>query len=110
MRLKFIFTIATMFLLIFPGLAQQTPDITGFARYYTGALVDNGDFSINQSTLDLRYEKQGSGGAFRADPLIYTYDTDSMVFKMRELFVDLYFDKFDLRVGKQQVVWGKADG
>lgn len=29
---------------------------------------------------------------------------------IRELYVDLYFDKFDLRVGKQQVVWGKADG
>lgn len=111
MRLKSFFcTVATMFLLTLPGYAQQTPDITGFSRYYTGALVDNGDFSINQSTLDLSFDKRSSGGAFHADPLIYTYDTDSMVFKMRELYVDLYFDKFDLRMGKQQVVWGKADG
>jgi len=29
---------------------------------------------------------------------------------LRELYIDLYFDKFDLRVGKQQIAWGKADG
>lgn len=29
---------------------------------------------------------------------------------IRELYFDLYFEKFDLRVGKQQVIWGKADG
>jgi len=29
---------------------------------------------------------------------------------LRELFLDIYFDKVDLRIGKQQVVWGKADG
>lgn len=29
---------------------------------------------------------------------------------LRELYLDLYFERFDLRVGKQQVVWGKADG
>lgn len=29
---------------------------------------------------------------------------------LRECYVDLYFEKFDLRLGKQQVVWGKTDG
>ncbi|GAK56063.1 hypothetical protein U27_03025 [Candidatus Vecturithrix granuli] len=29
---------------------------------------------------------------------------------LREAFVDLTFDKLDLRLGKQQVVWGKTDG
>jgi hypothetical protein len=108
--IRSVFLIIIALLLAFPAVAQLTPDITGFARSYKGVLVDNGDFSILQNTLDLRYEKRSSKGSFRADPLIYTYETDSMVFKMRELFVDLYFDKFDLRIGKQQVVWGKADG
>jgi len=30
-------------------------------------------------------------------------------FNLPELFVDLYFDNFDLRMGKQVVAWGKAD-
>ena len=29
---------------------------------------------------------------------------------LRELYVDIAVDKFSFRVGKQQVVWGKADG
>lgn len=29
---------------------------------------------------------------------------------LREAFVDLAFDKMDVRLGKQQVVWGKTDG
>ena len=29
---------------------------------------------------------------------------------LREAFVDLTFDKMDVRLGKQQVVWGKTDG
>ncbi len=29
---------------------------------------------------------------------------------LREAFVDLTFEKFDLRLGKQQIVWGKTDG
>lgn len=24
--------------------------------------------------------------------------------------MDIYFDNFDLRIGKQQIIWGKADG
>jgi predicted DNA-binding protein YlxM (UPF0122 family) len=30
--------------------------------------------------------------------------------QLRELYLDLYFNNFDLRIGKQQIVWGKADG
>jgi len=29
---------------------------------------------------------------------------------LREAYVDIYFNHADLRIGKQQVVWGKADG
>lgn len=33
-----------------------------------------------------------------------------MNLRLRELYLDLYFNNFDLRIGKQQIVWGKADG
>jgi len=29
---------------------------------------------------------------------------------LRELYLDLYFRNMDIRIGKQQVVWGKVDG
>ncbi len=32
------------------------------------------------------------------------------IIDLREAFIDLTFEKFDLRLGKQQIVWGKTDG
>lgn len=97
-------------LLISPFLKAQNVDISGYARNYTGVLFDNGDFSILQNTLNLNFEKRGSKVAFKANPMLYSYNTDSLKFNMREIYLDLYFDNFDIRIGKQQVVWGKADG
>ncbi|MCK5137097.1 MAG: hypothetical protein KAR19_15025 [Bacteroidales bacterium] len=88
----------------------QNPDISGFARTYEGILFDNGNFGIMQQTLNLNFEQMGDKVAFKANPMVYLYNADSLDFRMRELYLDLYFDNFDIRIGKQQVVWGKADG
>jgi len=88
----------------------QNPDISGFARTYEGILFDNGDFGIIQQTLNLNFEQKGNKVAFNANPMVFLYKADSLDFRMRELYLDLYFDNFDIRIGKQQVVWGKADG
>ncbi len=91
------------------SIAQQV-DINGFARSYEGILYDNGNFGIVQQTLNLNFEKMGDKVAFKVNPMVYLYNTDSLDFKMREIYLDLYFKNFDIRIGKQQVVWGKADG
>ncbi len=88
----------------------QNPDISGFVRNYTGVLYENGDFNILQNTLNLDFTKSGDKIALKANPMLYHYNTDSLDLRLRELYVDLYFNNFDLRIGKQQVVWGKADG
>ena len=101
-------------LLIFISFAifakAQMPDITGFVRNYTGVIYETGDFSIIQNTLNLDISKMGNKVAFKANPMLYHYWSDSLNLQMRELYLDLYFKNFDLRIGKQQVVWGKADG
>ena len=89
---------------------SQNVDINGFARTYEGILYDNGDFGIIQQTLNLNFEKMGDKVAFKANPMVYLYNADSLDFRMRELYLDLYFKNFDIRIGRQQVVWGKADG
>ena len=88
----------------------QVVDISGFARTYEGVLVDNGDFGIIQQTLNLNFQKTGNKAAFKVNPMIYMYNADSFDFRLRELYLDLYFKNMDIRLGKQQVVWGKADG
>lgn len=91
-------------------LKAQNVDISGFARNYSGVMYQTGDFSILQNTLNLDLSKKGDRIAFKANPLLYHYWSDSLNLQLRELYLDMNFKNFDLRVGKQQVVWGKAEG
>ncbi len=101
----------TMFLVITMLVnAQENVGITGFARTYEGVNLETGDFSIIQQTLNLSFDKRGEKVAFKANPMVYHYNSDSLSFNLREIYADMYFKNFDLRVGKQQIVWGKADG
>lgn len=103
--------IIILFALLFNVFAQNL-DFTGYVRNYSGMLAGNGsnDFVILQNTFNLNIEKNMSGSSFKVNPLIYHNNSDSITFKLREAYLDLYFESFDIRVGKQQIVWGKADG
>jgi len=89
---------------------ENNPEISGFVRNYLGVLYDSGDFAIIQNTFNVNFEKSGEKIAFKVNPMIFLYGTDSFDLRLREAYIDLYFDNFDIRIGKQQVVWGKADG
>ncbi|NOZ45856.1 MAG: hypothetical protein GXO79_03650 [Chlorobi bacterium] len=91
-------------------ITAQNPDITGYVRNYTGVLFETGDFSILQNTLDINFDKMGDKVAFKANPILYHYDNNKLDLRLRELYLDMYFKNFDLRIGQQQIVWGKADG
>ena len=108
MKQKLSILIVLLGISLFPK--AQNVDVSGFARTYEGVLVEDGDFAIIQQTLNLNFEKRGEKVAFKANPMLFLNGADSIDFRMREIYMDLYFDNFDLRVGKQQIVWGKADG
>lgn len=92
------------------AVAQPKVGIDGFVRNYTGMLYENGDFNMLQNTLNLNFNLMGDKMALKANPMLYLYGIDSLDFRMREIYLDLYFKSVDIRVGKQQIVWGKADG
>lgn len=99
------------------GLAQsQPPPLNGYLRTYIGALASEGprgDYAVVQNTLDLHWEqKRGGKIGFYANPVLY-HDQGhdpSIDIRFRQAYMDVFFDDFDLRVGKQQIIWGKADG
>jgi len=94
------------------SFVAQSLDFSGYVRNYSGMLLGNGstDFVILQNTFNLNLEKRFDNSAFKINPLTYHDNSDSLTFNLREAYLDLYFDNFDLRIGKQQIVWGKADG
>jgi len=106
---KYFFIIALMLTQI---LFAQKVDFSGYLRNYSGMLVGNGsnDFIILQNTFNLNFETSLDNSAFKVNPMIYHDYSDSLSFRLREAYVDLYFDNFDIRAGIQQIVWGKADG
>ncbi len=103
-------TILLVILLFSQFAIAQGIDISGFGRTYEGVNVKNGDFSIVQQTLNLNFEKRGNNVAIKANPIAYLNNQDSLSVDLREIYMDMYFKNFDLRLGKQQIVWGKADG
>ncbi len=93
------------------GQEEGAIDITGYVRNYTGLLTSNpSEFSIVQNTLNLSLSKRADKTAFKVNPYLYHYFDSEIEIGLREAYLDLYFKNFDLRVGKQQIIWGKADG
>lgn len=107
MKKILLLTLLSVFVLI--GQAQNT-EFSGYMRNYTGVLYNNGELSILQNTFNFDISKTAEKVGFKINPMLYHYWADSLDLNLREAYLDLYFKNFDIRVGKQQIVWGKADG
>ena len=97
--------------LAFPAMAQENVSISGYVRNYTGVLTNgDNDFSILQNTLNLVLEQKNEKIAFKVNPYLYHYFDNDLELGLREAYLDLNFNNFNLRAGKQQIIWGKAEG
>jgi hypothetical protein len=107
----------TVILLMMMSSGAFALDFTGYARTYTGLLLhEENDYAVIQNTFDLKIEHSRSRVAMKINPYLYhNAETDRDVndeleLGLRQAYMDIYFDAFDLRLGKQQIIWGKADG
>ena len=111
MKIQTIIATLLALILLTPAMAQENIDITGYARNYTGVLTGgNNDFSIIQNTFDLKFEKNSDKISLKVNPYLNHYFDRDLELGLREAFLDMRFDKFDLRIGKQQIIYGKAEG
>jgi len=86
-------------------------EINGFVRNYSGILLEgDNDYSIVQNTLDLSFKKSEGDIGFVSNIFVYQYPSKENYFGIRELYMDYYSESVDLRIGKQQIIWGQADG
>lgn len=62
--------------------------------------------------LQFRTQRQEYGDAFAEARFRYGQqgETQDLIVDLREAYANLYAGPFDLRLGKQIIVWGKADG
>ena len=97
-------------LLAVPAAALESIYVGGYVRHHTAVIVDGGNYSIIENTLDLTLDQSRGNVAFRVDPYVYQRPGEELEMGLRQAYVDIYWDSVDLRVGRQQVVWGKGDG
>ena len=97
--------------------AQDSIDFGGYVRNYTGILFNNlqdgtsdNDFASVQNTFDLKADYSGDRADLHAEGYVYADGDTTLSAGIRELYFDLYSDSLDLRIGKQQIIWGKGDG
>ncbi len=103
-------SILFLFLLLAGYLHSQTTSLNGFVRTYTGILLKTGEYAIIQNTLDIKFEHSRDNVAFTANPYMWHFSDSRLEIDLREVFMDIYFESMDIRIGKQQIIWGKADG
>ena len=111
MKLRIAITTLLTLVLMNHVKAQENVEITGYARNYTGVLTGGDNkFSIVQNTFNLKFEKSSDRIAFKVNPYLNHYFDRNLELGLREAYLDLRFENFDIRVGKQQIIYGKAEG
>ena len=90
---------------------NNSVEVNGFVRNFTGLLLNESlDFTGNNNALDFTIKKSSSKVGFSTNAYVYQYPGQDVKLGIRELYVDLFSPKMDLRIGKQQIIWGQADG
>lgn len=102
---------ALVTILLISTVFGQNLELNGYVRSYLGVLTNETmDYSIVQNTLDLKLKRSMDRVSLFANPYIYQYPNLKPEIGIREAYMDIFFDNIDLRLGKQQIIWGKADG
>lgn len=88
--------------------AQYAPSDTMQFNVAGWAYYDHVYDLFDYQTISARLEREDK------EPLVFIEDLqenkDSSVVALRELYVDIFLDDFDIRLGKQYVVWGVLEG
>lgn len=106
------FTIVFVILILLEPVYSEV-ELHGFFRNHDAfRLKDPNDAMLLRNRLRLNSELRGDNiyGYASVDFLNDAAAGSQTNLNLRELYLDIYSSWVDFRIGKQQVVWGKADG
>jgi hypothetical protein len=93
-----------------PAVMAKDIEFTGMLRSYTGSRFSEADTPLTEQTLDFGLQGWGDLSQIRINPYAYVNPEGEPEIGVREAYIDLYLPSLDLRVGKQAVIWGEAEG
>lgn len=111
LKLAILFTVFSASL---TSLSKAQIRATGFVRNYNAVQhTPDHDILIGRNRLRLNLNKSFSKGEIVISndlKNLYSESADSIEYTIREAYADLYFKTSDLRIGRQIISWGRAQG
>ena len=115
---KYIIAVLSLVLIFFGIFFINNAEAAYVSNALKGRYVydfENEETYNSKLIYELDYEKtvntKNIFGKIIANPLFeYNLENKTEDIKLNEAYVDIYFDNFDLRIGKQKMTWGKSDG
>ncbi len=107
--MKKIAIIMALSLVLLPLLANSG-ELDGMVRTKVAYRFDQQDLPIQEQLVDLLYTHYNSLGSLSVHPTVTITPNKGAEIDLKEVYVDLHFDRADLRIGKQTIIWGEAEG
>ena len=109
-----VFAISAAVFIASPALAADT-EVYGRAKWEMSHETDSGDRQKNEQSIDLEAKSYISDNLSLKAIVRALHETNLEAdnrsdVDLREFYLDLAGDRGKLRLGRQQVVWGKTDG
>lgn len=83
---------------------------TGMVRDYAAVRTQTMDMPVHEQTLDAFYEHSTDMGQLTLHPVVYSNPNKALQLDLAEAYFDFYLENADVRIGKQKVIWGEAEG
>ncbi len=116
LQLRYLLSVAAVLFFGFfaPPASVAQSQFSGYISTYTGYTTSPPhELIAGRNRLRLNFRNTFSGGRIYASAdlrHLFAESGDSLDFRLRELFMDIFFDDADLRIGKQPIAWGKTEG
>ena len=112
--IRLVFLIPLYFILINSTNFIVAQDISGFLRNYNALLTTSpNEYLVGRNRLraDISFNTD-YGNIFISNEILnsYTSSANNIEYNFREGYLDVYFDKSDLRIGKQIISQGRTSG
>ena len=115
--IKFFLQILSLFLpaLLISGCAQlsaQTSLNGLYQNYNAFQTTQDNELIAGRNRFRIQLNSSiSTGNLFAEVDFIQRYNEETPIeIQLRELYADLYFDRSDLRIGIQKIIWGRAAG
>ena len=108
-----IFSAPVSIILFLPGPAIAQMNMNGMYQNYNAVQTSaDNEFIAARNRLRMQMNRAFNSGRFHTElDLIHRYGNEShLELQLREVYFDWFFDNYDLRLGKQNIIWGRANG